>query len=144
MRLVALSLLLAGGCSDIPQDPDGTLRRIRSEQKFRVGTVARSAPASEQEIAFLQRVERAAGARASIESGAAESLLLKLEEDQLDLVLGEFHAKTPWSAQVTFVPPAEKQAGSDTKIVVSAAAKNGENAWISLLHAEAEVLGGRP
>lgn len=132
--------LLAGACSMVPQDPDETLDRIREEGAFNVGVVARGSAASDAEMRFLAQVGEAASARPVVYTGAAETLLSKLEDGELDLVLGEFHSSTPWATRVTFVPPLTK-AGDDV-IVVSAAAPNGENEWISLLHGKADLLGG--
>ena len=136
-RTLLLPLALAG-CGDIPNDPDGTLDRVRAERSFRAGVIAgRPADAARQRD-FLARIERAAGARASIEAGAAEQMLEKLETGALDIVVGTMTATSPWKTQVHFLPPL--RSGADLHLV--AMARHGENAWISLLHSEASAVGG--
>jgi len=139
-RLTLVALLLSASCSDFPHDPEGTLDRVRADGAFRVGIVARGAPVTAQEQLFLQQVARAANARPQIEHAASESLLARLEEGELDLVLGEFDAASPWLKRVTFIPPLSARSAEGDAAIVSAVARNGENAWIRLLHAEKAVL----
>lgn len=134
--LLAAALLLAGGCDAIPADPDGTLERIRGERLFRVGLIASHAPPPDGAHRLLQRLSRATGARAALERGPAEALLTRLEDGGLDLVVGEFAEQSPWAAQVTLSEPI----GPNGPIVLAAAARNGENAWISLVHREARAV----
>jgi len=129
--------LLASGCDAIPADPDGTLERIRSERLFRVGLIASDAPAPDGAAVLLRRLSLATGAKAAVERGPAEALLTKLEDGGLDLVLGEFAEKSPWAAQVTLTDPI----GPAGAIILAAAARNGENAWIALVHREARAAG---
>lgn len=142
MRSLIMSvLLLTSGCSGVPADPDGTLDRVRGERTFRVGLIANGTGRSGKEAAFLRRVSDAADASPLLEIGATEALLSKLEDGEVDLVIGEFDSSTPWSTRVTFVPPLTKLAEEEHRSVVSAAAKNGENAWITLLHKQADIFG---
>lgn len=136
----AAALLLAG-CGAVPVDPDGTLERIRGERRFNVGLIASGAPVAERAQGLLGRLSRATGARASVEHGAAEALLTRLEEGELDLVVGEFAEKSPWAAQVTLTEPI----AAEGRMVLAAAARNGENGWIALVHREARAAaaGGR-
>ncbi|TFI59656.1 hypothetical protein E2493_03290 [Sphingomonas parva] len=140
--LILGSALFACACSGIPRDPEGTLERVRAERAFKVGVIARGAAVSAAELAFLRNVERATGARAAIETGSAENLLLRLEEGGLDLVVGPFGTRTPWITRVSFVPPPDKRKAGEGVLLPSAAARNGENGWIALLHGEADALGG--
>lgn len=125
--------LLAAGCDAIPSDPDGTLDRVRAERRFRVGLIATHAPPPDRASDLLRRLSRATGAKAALERGSAEALLTRLEEGELDLVLGEFAEKSPWAAQVTLTEPI----GPAGSTILAAAARNGENAWIALVHREA-------
>jgi ABC-type amino acid transport substrate-binding protein len=129
------SALLAVGCDSIPADPDGTLERIRSERKFKVGLIASHAPPPDRAADLLRRLSRATGAEAAVERGPAEALLTRLEDGSLDLVLGEFAEKSPWAAQVTLTEPI----GPKGATILAAAARNGENAWIALVHREASA-----
>lgn len=135
--LIAASLLLIGGCDALPADLDGTLERVRDERRFRVGLIASPTPlAPDRAQALLARLSRATGAQAAIERGAAESLLHRLEEGELDLVMGEFAEPSPWGRQVTLTEPVAARGPT----VLAAAARNGENAWISLLFREAKAV----
>ncbi len=133
--LILASALLAVGCDSIPADPHGTLERIRGERKFKVGLIASHIPPPSAAGDLLRRLSLATGATAAVERGPAEALLTRLEEGDLDLVLGEFAEKSPWAAQVTLSEPIAGQG----PVVLAAAARNGENAWIALVHREASA-----
>lgn len=132
--------LAAAACADIPRDPDGTLERVHAERSFRVGYVASSGAGHEAARAFLRRVADAASARPEIETGASEPLLARLAEGELDLVLGPFAPGTPWGKHVTLLAPFDEQVGRDGQVHYRAAARNGENAWIALLHRESRAV----
>ena len=85
-HLLLVPLLLAG-CGEIPKDPEGTLDRVRAERRFNAAVIAGSSADEARLLGFLARVERAAGARAAIETGPTEPLLVKLESGAVDLVL---------------------------------------------------------
>lgn len=133
--LLLATAILTAGCGAIPADPDGTLERVRSERSFRVGLIASHAPPPAPAADLLRRLTRATGAKAAIEQGPAEALLTRLEEGELDLVLGEFAETSPWSAKVTLSEPIVAYGPT----VLAAAARNGENAWIALVHREAQA-----
>ena len=139
MKILPLfALALCASCDGIPKDPDGTLDRVRSERRFKVGMVASAEPiGADRQRLFLSRVSAAAKARPAIEPGAAELLLAKLEEGQLDLVVGPMAPHSPWSRLVTFLPPLGEQVTREGHVHLIAAAKHGENAWITLLDREA-------
>jgi hypothetical protein len=133
----ALALLMSG-CGDFPRDPDGTLKRVKSEGVFRVGLVA---PLDERQLdgearELLRRLADRSGAAPRVERGPGEPLLDRLEKGQLDLVLGRFEKKSPWSTLVTFGPPLRVERSGATDIHLTAAMRNGENAWISLVERE--------
>ncbi len=138
--------LLIGGCDDIPKDPGGTLERIKAERVFRVGLIGTdgSPAGADRQRLLVQRVAKMTGAAARVEQGAAEPLLLKLEEGELDLVIGELAPKSPWSKQVTILPPLGEEVTKDGHVHVAAMARNGENAWISLLYREARAVAAQP
>jgi hypothetical protein len=135
--MLLAAMLMTAACDAMPADPDGTLQRIRGERRFRVGLIAPTLPplAPERARAFVQGLSRATGATATMEEGAAEALLTRLEEGELDLVLGEFSEQSPWAPKVTVTEPIAARG----PIVLAAAARNGENAWISLVFREARA-----
>lgn len=141
MRRLAILSLFMGACSAVPADPDGTLDRIRETREFRVGMVARGTPGSAREQRFLKGVEEAAGARARVEFGSTEQLLGRLQRGDLDLVVGEFDPITPWATHVTFLPSVSGRPTVASGVLHAAAARNGENAWIGLLHGQSSLLG---
>lgn len=142
-RWIFGALLLTAGCADIPQDPGGTLERVRSEGSFRVGLIAAPAHKERQQL-FLRQVGGATGATPVVKSGTAERLLLMLEAGELDLVLGPMAAKSPWRKRVTFLPPLAGKKDSKGPLHTVAMAKHGENAWIGLLYRQAsEVAAAR-
>lgn len=139
-RLFLTSLaLLAAACDSLPRDPEGTLDRIRAEKTIRAGIVA-GRQEDELERAYLAAVAERVGARAVVESGSAENLIGKLEAGEIDLLLGEFSPTTPWITRVSFMPPLAERMTPYGNVLLLAAARNGENEWIGLLHREAEAL----
>lgn len=141
-----LGVLLLAGCDVIPVDPNGTLDHVRASRVFRVGLIASAAPVgADRQALFLREVAAATGARPAIEIGASEPLLTKLEDGEVDVVVGEFAPNSPWAKQVTLLPLLGEQVSlREGHVLVRAAARNGENAWISLLEAQARKVAGRP
>lgn len=74
--------------------------------------------------------------------GDAEPLLARLEESELDLVVGRFTKTSPWATLVALTPPLATEKQGKTEIVLAAAMANGENEWISLVEREARELPG--
>ena len=136
--------LLCASCTDFPKDPEGTLNRIRSEGRFRVGIIA---PLGLREGAapevgpFLTAVGTAASARPAIISGDAEPLLGKLKQGELDLVIGRFEKKSPWSTFVEIGPPLRRETQGETEFLLAPVMRNGENAWIALVEVQARNQG---
>lgn len=129
-------LLLLAACGPIPRDPEGTLERVRREHVIRVGLVAGDRAGVWRPL--LGRVAAATGARPRMETGALEPLLLRLERGEIDLVAGgTFAEDTPWAKRVTLGPVLRRKGGSAQHLV----ARNGENAWITLIEREARALG---
>jgi DNA-binding transcriptional LysR family regulator len=138
-----LVFLAASSCGDFPRDSESTLERVRAERVFRVGLVAPldQAALDPKAKSFLQRVGQAAGARPVVETGDTEPLLNRLEEGELDIVIGRFEKASPWKTLVSFGPPLRIERQKKTEFHLTAAARNGENAWIGLLEAEARNAG---
>lgn len=77
-----------------------------------------------------------------IETDAAEPLLLRLEEGELDLVIGRVSADTPWSKRVSPLPALSHENGGT--IELTAFARHGENRWIALLDHQARDSAAPP
>jgi ABC-type phosphate/phosphonate transport system substrate-binding protein len=140
--LLCLAAALATSCGPFPRDPEGTLNRVRSEGRFRVGIVG---PANEHGLdakaaQLVQRLSSSAGARAILQHGETEPLLDRLAAGELDLVVGRFEKNSPWTRLVTFGPPLLVEQQGKTTFHLTAAMRNGENAWIALIEREARNL----
>jgi len=133
-------------CSDIPKDPEGTLDRVRAERRFQVGIIAAggSRIGLDRQVLMLRRVSEATGADPILQTGASGPLLTRLEEGELDIVIGQFAPASPWGKKVTLLPPIGEQVSRDGHILLTVAARNGENAWIGLLHREARAVAAKP
>jgi len=142
IRLVA-SLFLLSGCDDYPRDIAGTLDHIRAEKVIRVGLIAGDAQVRDRVpiAAYLKRVATATGARPVLIDGAAEPLLVRLQEGELDLVIGELSKDTPWKTEVMVIDPISRRPLGTSQVTLSPVARNGENAWIMLLEREARNMG---
>ncbi len=138
-----LPLMLATGCTAcgaIPADVGGSVERIERDRRFRVGLIEpQSDPANTRR--YLADVARSVGAAPRIETGATEPLLLRLEQGELDLVIGEFDRKTPWSKRVFALPPLASRRIGASDVDLTPVARNGENRWIALLDAQAKANG---
>ena len=137
-----VALLMLSGCADLPWDPEGTMERIQESKVLRVGIISsgNGAPDVPQRL-FLSSVASETGSRPQLVRGPAELLLPKLEEGELDIVVGHFAADTPWSKRVTFMPT-PGQRGGDGEPTSAAVIRNGENGWITLVHKHAPILKG--
>lgn len=145
-RFAFCAALVLAACDRLPMDPDGTLDRIRSERRFRVGLIAvgDKAVAPERQRLFLARVARATGAEPMFKQGASEPLLIELEEGKLDLVIGPLSPESPWISRVALLPPVGETVAPQ-RLALTPIARHGENRWIMLLEAEARAVGdGKP
>ena len=142
-RLVLGAALLLAGCDRLPQDPDGTLERVRAERRFRVGLIATGGTPirADRQKAFLARVAKATGAAPLLRQGASEPLLLALEGGQLDLVIGPLSPESPWVGRVALLPPVGETLAPQ-HLLLTPIARNGENRWIMLLEREARAVAG--
>ena len=138
MRFFPVFVLLLAGCG-IPRDPDQTLNHIRTGKVMRVGAIARGDQPTAAETGFVRRIAEKLGARVELQTGDTEGLLEALKADELDLVVGPLSQKSPWTAEVALIKPLTEK-GDTPPLPFSAAAPAGENAWMSLLEAEARDL----
>jgi len=136
-RSVLLISLLAAlaGCGAYPRDVEGTLDRVEAQHVVRVGLIGY--PGSERDraltAAFLARLGRVTGASPHIVAGSAEPLLLQLQANGLDLVIGEIAPDSPWITDVAVIEPLSVRSQGGRSIGLSPIAMNGENQWIGLL-----------
>lgn len=145
MPVLLCAASLVCGCDAIPKDPEGTLDRVRSERAFKVGLVASAQPPAgrgRQQL-LIKGISGEAGASPLFEDGASELLLAKLEQGELDLVMGEMAPASPWAKMVTLMPIGE-QVSRDGHVHLVVAARNGENDWIDLVHRQARAVAALP
>lgn len=148
MKLSCSLLLFSflGACANLPRDQAGTLERIREEGVLRVGIVATATPP--QHANRLQMlIDRAAtvtDSRVETMAEPTESLLLRLEAGEIDLVAGQFDRSSPWSRRVHLLPPLANIPHGESDLETTVAARNGENAWIVLLEREASAVAAAP
>lgn len=138
MKFAWLPLLLVAGCGDIPRDPEGTLETVRASRVIRIGAVA-GAEREDMAVAdrILTRIAARTGAAPMVVVGTLEPLLLRLEAGQLDLVVGgRFDAKSPWSKRVALGLPYRRHEEGKAVTASHIVARNGENAWITLVERE--------
>ena len=144
LRLKLLSIALLGAasaCDGLPKDPAHTTDTVRQRGEMQVGFVE-GEPVDMQ--ADMRAAEAHVAARHDVRvvsvTGSEAKLMRDLEDGRLDLVVGGFHEKTPWSKHVALTafypkkPPAEK-------LGVRAATRLGENAW--LLSVERALADGK-
>lgn len=137
--MLALALLLAA-CGQLPRDTTGTLARVQAARVVRIGVVEDTRLDFRAVTALTQHVAQGAKVRPEVTGGAAEPLLAALDEGRLDLVIGAWAEKTPWTTEVTLSPPVAHYTIGETPLLVRAAVRNGENRWAMLVeHAAREV-----
>lgn len=134
---LALTLGLAG-CAGFPADPDGTLDRV-SGGTLRVGIspngdwteITDEGEPSGVEVTLVEQFAESIDAEIEWMEGGEEALFTELEEGALDLVVGGFTDKTPWSTHAAITKPfAEVEAKSGTTEKHVMAAAMGENAFL--------------
>ncbi len=123
------------GCNAYPRDIEGTLDTIETQRIVRVGLIGNYSNAGDRYLteAFLARLAHATGASPRIVTGSAEPLLVQLETNQLDLVIGEIAQDSPWNTDVAVIEPLAVRSMGERQIGLSPVARNGENRWIMLL-----------
>lgn len=117
------------------------MAKVRDRGVIHIGLLDGSTGQSAKTQRFVRRIAQAAKAKPVFVTGQEEPLLLRLEEGELDLVLGTFDQKTPWGTRVTVGPPLERiVTGQAHQQQLAPAMRNGENAWISLIEREVRHL----
>ena len=127
------------GCGEFPRDSEGTLDRIKRDRTLIVGLAAPLAPErlDGRAESLVQQIAAETGATVRLQQGHQEMLFDRLEQGEVDIVLGRFEAKSPWATLVSFGPPLVREKQGKTEFHLTAAMRNGENALISLVEREA-------
>lgn len=147
---VALALVLTG-CASIPSDPDHTLERIRRDRVLRLGvspnppwTVAEGATATGSEVDLVRGFADKQGARLEIVVGGEEPLVQRLEDGELDLVVGglttENTATSRFAKTRAYAQTTDAHGRREKHIM---AAPLGENRLLSELERHLDAATGR-
>jgi hypothetical protein len=115
------------GCDGYPRDPAGTMQRVRRTGVVEVGCPGTRVEPQCPEIAA--RIAAAAGAKLHASTASFEDQLTRLEDGELDLVVGKFADDSPWATRIHLLGESAEATGTSVRI----AARQGENAWILLL-----------
>jgi hypothetical protein len=135
-NLVFPICLALAACGPYPNDVTGTLDDIERTRTIKIGFADMRPADVATANAFVARLEQATGAKAITGNGPTETQLARLENDQLDLVIGEFAKDSPWNTAVTILEPLGARAVGQHEMVLAPVAANGENRWIGLLERE--------
>ncbi|MHC6176500.1 transporter substrate-binding domain-containing protein [Glutamicibacter sp. X7] len=135
-----LALALSGCASSLPMDPEGTLDSVRNDT-LRVGVTPHEqlvkidgGSLGGRDVELSKEFAAHLGAQPEFVLGGEESLVKKLEENELDLVVGGISSKTPWSEKVGITRPYAEitdEKGKKEKLVLLV--PPGENAFLSEL-----------
>jgi hypothetical protein len=138
--LTALSMLAA--CDSYPRDIVGARDRVVESGKLHVGFGPM--PDDRRALAdrFVSRVAGATGASvaATVEE-SDEALFAALDKGDLDLVLTEVAADSPWLTEVAVIEPLATRRVGKRELGLSAVARNGENRWVMVLERQVREMG---
>jgi hypothetical protein len=138
--LAVLAIWALNGCGTLPRDADQTSEEIARRKMIRVGVpTGLNLRHTLQLMAVLQH---GAGAQPLISRGELEHLLLKLEDGDIDVVIGWFDKKTPWTTRVSLAPPLRSVELQERTLELRAAMRNGENRWITTVEQASRTVAG--
>jgi polar amino acid transport system substrate-binding protein len=109
---VPVLLLAVEGCGNLPRDPGKTLEGVTRQRRIRIGLVenppwvthATGEPAG-AEVELAREFAQSLGAAPEWFPGGEQDHMEALERFELDLVIGGFDAKTPWSGKIGLTRP---------------------------------------
>jgi polar amino acid transport system substrate-binding protein len=113
LLLLVITLLLTGcaGTDGFPRDPEGTLDRVRGGV-LKAGVTEEDpwvklegAEPTGVEVTLVERFAESIGARVEWVDGSEAELARALRFRELDLAVGGFDTKTPWTAEAAFTRP---------------------------------------
>ena len=145
---LALSVtVVLAGCTSMPQDPDGTLARIRATGMLRAGASpggglvrVNGDAVSGPETDLVEAFAGSLGARVEWRVSGEEDLVEAMEEGELDVIAGGLTDKSPWSDRVALTRPYDEREQAGRQVGQVLAVPLGENA---LLFALESWLDGR-
>lgn len=148
LLILAMSLALAGCGLTVPSDPGDTLQSV-SDGELRVGvapdaglTDVSTAPPSGPLVDLVEEFAASLDADVQWTIGSEEELVVRVEEGDLDLVVGGFTDQTPWDDRVGVTRGYTGIEGSDGRVTVMFVPL-GENAFLSTLEEFLDTEVGR-
>lgn len=137
--LLAAAVLLSA-CDALPRDPAGTTQRIERSKSFRIGFASQDIEGNAPVRSLIAALEDETKARAVIVSGGGEGLLSRLQEGDLDIVIGRFKSDSPWQTEIAFGPALATEGRSSGPVELKAAMRNGENRWITQVERASRIV----
>lgn len=145
---IAIPLAILGGC-DLPRDPSGTLDRV-TNGSLRVGVshdppfVLADRPDPEgREVELIRQFAESRHARIEWIHVSHSALLRRLEQHEVDLVIGGHDADDPWKERLAFSRPYRIIGVADRPALRTAALPPGENAWLLAFERHVGSAGAR-
>jgi ABC-type amino acid transport substrate-binding protein len=127
-----LWLGLATAACGLPRDPEGTLDRLHATGLLRAGAVpnppwviVRGGAVSGPEAAIVEAFAARHGAAVTWVVGAEERLVERLEERELDLVVGGFTQRNPSLSRASASRPLYESSPGKRHVVLVAPGENG-------------------
>jgi hypothetical protein len=130
-------------CGPYPRDTSGTLDAIERDGRLRIGFAELTADDRLEAQQLVARLEAATGAQAEIDRAPMETQISRLEDGELDLVIGGFREDSPWASHVTVLEPLSRRTVGKRVLGLSPAIANGENRWVALVEREIRDGNGR-
>ncbi|HEX8839765.1 MAG TPA: transporter substrate-binding domain-containing protein [Sphingomicrobium sp.] len=125
-------LFLPLAACGLPNDPDGTSKRIVSSHELRVGVTdnapwanARAGKPHGVEPDLVRAFAATLGARVVWSYGSEAKLAEALKSHELDLAIGGFEAKTPWKSLAGVSQPFAKTPDKKKHVMLAPPGENG-------------------
>ncbi len=115
-------------CDDFPKDIAGTMDGVLTSGTMRTGVVADGAGVEERALA--NRIASSLGVSPEFISGTTEELVRRLNEGEIDIIVGEFAKATPWAERAAMTGPVRAIDPPKDHPVLRALVRTGENRWL--------------
>ncbi len=123
-----LGTAVLAGCDDFPRDIAGTMDGVQASGTMRAGIVAGGSDAEERALA--NRIASSLSVQPEFITGSTEELVRRLNDGEIDIVVGEFAKATPWVGRAAMTAPARAINPPKDHPVLRALVRSGENRWL--------------
>jgi ABC-type amino acid transport substrate-binding protein len=145
---IAIASVILAGCN-LPRDPSGTLARV-TNGLLRVGishdppfVLADRPEPQGREVDLIRQFAESRHARIEWVHVSHSALLRRLEEHEVDLVIGGHDADDPWKERLAFSLPYRIGGTATRPALRTAALPPGENAWLLAFERHVRSAGAR-